>query len=154
MVYATTKSQIGCTVTMQLVSNFIFDTQTLQALIALSPEFQASNHLLILNGLVGVGPGRKHKHKKEFSRDHCFNNQNKFLLPGMKGATLTNKPCHKVGCKQKTKLQIGYMVTMQLISNYVFDKQIHRSLIVFNSEFQASKHLFDIEQPGLCLTWS
>ena len=75
MVYAKTKSQIGCTVTMQLIGNFIFDTQTPQALIALNPEFQASN---ILNSLVCVGPGRKHKQKREFSRDRC-SNQNKLL---------------------------------------------------------------------------
>ena len=76
MVYAKTKSQIGCTITMQLIGNFIFDRQIPQALIALNPEFQASN---ILNSLVCVGPGRKHKQKREFSRDRYSNNQNKLL---------------------------------------------------------------------------
>ena len=40
--------QISCTVTVQLISTFVFDTQTIQSLYFLNPKFQASSHLLWL----------------------------------------------------------------------------------------------------------
>ena len=60
--YAKTKTQISFAVTAKLISAFILATQIVQSLYFLNPKFQASIHLLWLNSLVVVGPGRKPEH--------------------------------------------------------------------------------------------
>ena len=57
--YANTKAQISCAITAQLISAFVFATQTVQSIYFLNPKFQVSNHPLWLYTPVCFGPGRK-----------------------------------------------------------------------------------------------
>ena len=43
--YAKTKTQIGCAVTAQLISAFVFATRIVTSLFFLNPKFQACSHL-------------------------------------------------------------------------------------------------------------
>ena len=43
----------------EMISAFVFATQIVQSLYFLNLKFQASSHLLQLDSLVYVGPGRK-----------------------------------------------------------------------------------------------
>ena len=70
-IYAKTKAQISCAVTAQLISAFIFATQTVQFLYFLNLKYQASSHLLWLHSPVFVGPGRKPK--DQFSHKEARN---------------------------------------------------------------------------------
>ena len=54
----TSKPQISCAVTAQLISAFVFATWLVQSLFFIYPKFQASSDLLILHSPVCVGPGR------------------------------------------------------------------------------------------------
>ena len=51
------KTQISFTVTVKLISAFVFATQILKSLFYLNTKFQASNDLLRLYNPVCVGPG-------------------------------------------------------------------------------------------------
>ena len=55
--YAKTKAQISFTVTVKLISAFVFATRTVQFLFFLNPNFQASR----LHRLICVAPGWKPK---------------------------------------------------------------------------------------------
>ena len=58
---AKTKGQISCTVTVQLISAFVFSPKIhiVQSLYFLKPKFQASIHLLLLYSPVCVNPDQK-----------------------------------------------------------------------------------------------
>ena len=51
------KAQISCKITAQLISAFVFATQTVHFLFYVNPEFQASSFSLLLYRPVCVGPG-------------------------------------------------------------------------------------------------
>ena len=57
--YAKTKTQISFTVTVKLISAFVFATRIVQSLYFLYPKFRASSHLVWLYSPVCLGPGRK-----------------------------------------------------------------------------------------------
>ena len=58
--YAKTKAQISFTVTVKLISTFVFTTRIVQFFFFfLNPKFQVSSHLLSLYSSVCVRPGRK-----------------------------------------------------------------------------------------------
>ena len=67
LAYAKTKAQIGCAVTAQLISAFVFSTPLVQFLFYLYPKFPAASFLLRLYSPVRVGPGRKSR-RPGFSR--------------------------------------------------------------------------------------
>ena len=67
--YAKTNTQISCAVTAQLFNAFVFATQIVQSLFFINPNFQGSNHLLLLYSLVCVGPSREHKRPVFSQRD-------------------------------------------------------------------------------------
>ena len=55
--YANTKAQISFAVTVKLISDFAFTTQTVQALFFLKPEFQCSDLCVAAQaGCVAPGP--------------------------------------------------------------------------------------------------
>ena len=53
----------------------------------------------------------------------------------------------------KTKAQISFTVTAQLISTFVFATQIEQSLYFLNPKFHASSLLLRQYSLVLCLTW-
>ena len=57
--YAKTKAQISFSVTVKLISAFVFATRIVQFLFYLNPKFQASRSFLLLCRPVCVGPVRK-----------------------------------------------------------------------------------------------
>ena len=59
LAYAKTKLQISFTVTVKLISTFVFTTRIVQFLFFLNPKSQVSSHLLSLYSSVCVRPGRK-----------------------------------------------------------------------------------------------
>ena len=70
-IYAKTKTQISCVVTAQLISAFVFAIRIVQSLYYLNAKFKASSHLLRLQCLPCVGPGRKPR-RPVFSRRGSF----------------------------------------------------------------------------------
>ena len=59
--YVKTKTQLSFTVTVKLISAFVFATRIVESLSYLNLKFQASSHLLWMYSPVSVGPGRKHE---------------------------------------------------------------------------------------------
>ena len=57
-------------------------------------------------------------------------------------------------CIVKTKVQISCVVTLQLISAFVFATKIIQSTCFLNQKFPTHLQSSVIVQPGLCLTWS
>ena len=64
--YAKTTAQIGCAVTAQLISTFVFASQIVQSLYFKNLKFQAASHLLCLYSLVC---GTKSETPKRFSHN-------------------------------------------------------------------------------------
>ena len=54
-----TKTQISFAVTTKLISAFVFANRIVQSLYFQNPKFQASSHLLWLDGPLCVRPGQK-----------------------------------------------------------------------------------------------
>ena len=71
-------------VTAQLISVFVFATQTVQSIFFLNPKFRVSSLLLGLYRPVGVGPGRKLK-LLVFSRRGSF-----YIPSGGMGTVMTS----------------------------------------------------------------
>ena len=86
-IYAKTKAQISCTLTMQLINGFVLATYRIivQTIYFLKLKFQASSHLRFVSNLVGNPDDR-------FSRDLAHTMKNVFFKEvGLVGSMSANE---------------------------------------------------------------
>ena len=130
------------TVTVQLISAFVFTTQIVQSLYSLNLKFLASSHLLWLYSSVCVEPGRKLR-KEVFSWPKCVvfrfaaakrNGDEYFILLIITDGIITDMPqtCEAIvnvgtlklrdNCIQK--FYLGSYIVAYTVENFVLQRHV------------------------------